>query len=203
MAAAQTTPELRLETERLALRPLGADDAADVFAAIEESRQHLLPWMGWAVGHRTLDETRHYVESAASGFARGDELDFGIRERATGRLIGIVGLKLVDPNVSRWAAAYWLHPDAIGRGYAREAVLRLVRHAFEALRANRVELVIHTENVRSRALAEHLGFEFEGVLRGTLHQPTEDDAIADAAIYSMLRDEWLLGTVRRSVVSPA
>lgn len=203
MGAAATSLAVRLETDRLVLSPLGVEDAPELFATIEESRLHLLPWMGWAAGHRTVDETRRYLEQAVEGFARGDELDFGVRERAAGALIGIVGLKCVDAAVARWAAAYWLHPGAAGRGLAREAVLRVTRFAFEELRANRVELVIHVENVRSRALASALGFELEGVLRGTLHQPNADDDIADAAIYSMLRDEWLVATVRRSVVSPA
>ena len=49
-----------------------------------------------------------------------------------------------------------------------EAMHALLRHCFDGLRTHRVEAEIEPDNVRSKRLAERLGFRREGLLRDRL-----------------------------------
>ena len=51
----------RLEGARVIVRPFERQDAAAINAAIHESREHLRPWMPWASGHQTVEETLNFV----------------------------------------------------------------------------------------------------------------------------------------------
>ncbi len=52
---------------------------------------------------------------------------------------------------------------------------------------HRITIRARTDNVRSRAVAERLGFTFEGVMREALLVQEDHH---DAALYSLLRNEW-------------
>jgi ribosomal-protein-serine acetyltransferase len=59
----------------------------------------------------------------------------------------------------------------------------LVDHALATWRLNRVEIVVATENRRSRAIPERLGFHEEGTLR---QFQLVDGRYLDCVSYSML-----------------
>ena len=63
----------------------------------------------------------------------------------------------------------------------------LVTTAFKDLGLHRVEIRVVTENNRSRAIPEKLGFTREGVLR---QAALLYNRYHDLEIYSMLKDEW-------------
>ena len=57
----------------------------------------------------------------------------------------------------------------------------------ENMKMNRVQLKAGTENVRSRAVAERLGFALEGIERdGELHSR----GYIDLAVYSLLKKDF-------------
>jgi ribosomal-protein-serine acetyltransferase len=66
-------------------------------------------------------------------------------------------------------------------------VRALTTHGFGSLGLHRMEIHAATENVKSRAVAERLGFTQEGVAKGAewLHQRW-----VDHAVYAMLPDRW-------------
>jgi ribosomal-protein-serine acetyltransferase len=67
------------------------------------------------------------------------------------------------------------------------AVRLLVDHALTIWRLNRVEIIVATENRRSRAIPERLGFREEG----TLWQfQLVGGRYLDCASYSMLAEGW-------------
>lgn len=74
-----------------------------------------------------------------------------------------------------------------GKGLMTKACETLVRHAFEDLGLNRVEIRAAVDNRKSRAIPERLGFQQEGVLRDAewLY-----DRYADLVVYAMLAKDW-------------
>jgi ribosomal-protein-serine acetyltransferase len=67
------------------------------------------------------------------------------------------------------------------------AVAALVNHAFDGLQLNRLEIRTAVENARSRAVAERLGFRFEGTLRQSYR--VTDERYSDDAVSSLLRSD--------------
>jgi RimJ/RimL family protein N-acetyltransferase len=144
------------------LRPFRLDDAESLYEAIDESREHLEPWMPWPAGYTTVDDARVNLIRAEARWILREDLMLGIFERETGRLLGGTGLHRLDWLIRSFEIGYWIRRDAEGRGYVTDAVRALTRAAFDQLAANRVAITVDTRNQRSQAVPERLGFVHEG-----------------------------------------
>ncbi|HEX6470771.1 MAG TPA: GNAT family protein [Streptosporangiaceae bacterium] len=168
-----------LTTDRLALRPFEAADAADL---IEASRDpEILRWMVWAQG-QTPAQARDWCTVHAHADPE-EQLHLAIV--AAGRFSGAVGLSRAGWFSGRVEIGYWMAPWARRRGYAVEATLAVAGYAF-GKGLHRVELLAATGNVASQGVAERAGFTREGVLREVLVVP---GGRADAVLFSLLEDE--------------
>ncbi|GAA6151761.1 GNAT family N-acetyltransferase [Pseudoteredinibacter isoporae] len=78
-----------------------------------------------------------------------------VQEKETGDSIGTCGFwKGKDwPRELTW----WLLPDARGKGFAREASIAAIRHAFDQWHWDCVETYMNDENTAARNLVERLG----------------------------------------------
>ena len=168
----------------LVLRPLTPDDAEALHALVEEERESLAPWMPWAAS-QDLAGTRSFLESAERRATAGE--GFEVAMVVAGALAGVVGFHHVDWENGSTSIGYWLARRAQGRGTATRAVRVLLAHAFETWELNRVELHTAPRNVRSRAVAERLGFVEEGVLR---EAERHADGFRDLVLYSLLARDW-------------
>jgi RimJ/RimL family protein N-acetyltransferase len=82
----------------------------------------------------------------------------------------------------------WLSARARRTAINTEAKLLMLTHAFEVLRARRVQLKTDARNEVSRNAIQRLGARFEGVLRQSL--PAADGGVRDTAYFSILAAEW-------------
>jgi RimJ/RimL family protein N-acetyltransferase len=154
-----------LSSARLLLRAPRTGDGAALNEAVLESIELLKPWMPWAQTAPTLEQSELTCRQMAARFAQRTDLPMLFFERDGGRLLGGTGLHRFDWSVPRFEIGYWVRSSAQGRGYVTEAVQTLVRFAFDALKARRVEIRMSSINTKSRAVAERCGFALEGTLR--------------------------------------
>lgn len=89
---------------------------------------------------------------------------FGIVDRATGRLIGSCGLRTAGMAAGCAEFGLELSPDWWGRGLAAESARAVLRFGFETLALEQVRGVSVTQNVRIVRLVRRLGF-VEGATR--------------------------------------
>ena len=82
----------------------------------------------------------------------------------------------------------WLHPGWQRTAANTEAKYLMLRHAFEALGARRVELKTHVLNEKSRSAIERLGAVYEGMHRNHMVMP--DGSMRDTVWYSVIDTEW-------------
>lgn len=80
-----------------------------------------------------------------------------IRNRSTTDFLGLIML-LYTENRAKIELGYRLRPTAWGYGYATEAGLSVVNHAFGDLGLTELCAVIHPDNTASITVAEKLGF---------------------------------------------
>ena len=102
-----------------------------------------------------------------------------------------MALEYIDRVNKVTEIGYWLDEHAVGRGLVTNACRRFIDHAFANLNLERVQIRCASENLRSRAIPEKLGFTQEGVLRRCerLH-----DRIVDLVVYEIRKGEWTLRT---------
>ena len=179
----------QLAGARVLIRPFEPGDVEALQEAIAESREdHLLPWLPWARGHTTREETLDFIAHARAQWLTRDSLGGGTFRKEDGRLLGGIGLHTHDWRVREFEIGYWLRKSATGRGYMREAVVVMTRLAFETLGANRVQIRCDARNERSRRVAEGSGFVFEG--RHRRDALALDGTLRDTLFFSLLREEY-------------
>jgi ribosomal-protein-serine acetyltransferase len=175
----------QLRGPQVVARPYGVDDADEVFAAIEESREHLWPWLPWGAQHQSVEDTRDFLlRSQAAWLLREGDLHVGIFAASSGRFLGGAALHVHGWNVPAFEIGYWLRSSAQGHGYVSETVRLLTDFAFESLGAQRVMIRCDARNIRSAAVAERLGFMREGRLRHDARDAT--GALRDTLVFSLV-----------------
>jgi RimJ/RimL family protein N-acetyltransferase len=174
--------------ERVVLRPYEDSDAAELWQAIDESRQHLGAYMPWVTSYHTPDDALGNVRRFHARWLLRENLVVGIFEPGTSRLLGGSGLHRIDWGIRRFEIGYWLRQSAVGRGFVSEAVQLLTRFAFDKLQANRVEIRMDVANERSRAVPERLGFVYEGCLRRSM--PDVNGEARDIDMFALVRDDY-------------
>src|SRR5213079_3389094 len=88
----------------------------------------------------------------------------------------------------RTELGYWLDGPHQGRGIATRAAARLTDYAFQEQDCHRIMLHCALGNLKSRAVAERLGFVQEGILR---EAEWLYDHYVDLVVYSMLKRTWM------------
>jgi RimJ/RimL family protein N-acetyltransferase len=176
---------VRLSTDKLVLRPMSPED---------------VPALGGAASDGALWEKRtttvprpegfdSYVSKALELQRAGLALPFTTIVRDGERVVGSTRYMNIDaPNHrveigTTWIAGSWQ------RSFVNtHAKYLMLRHAFEVLGCNAVELRTHSQNDQSRRAIERLGGKLDGILRHHMIMP--DGHLRDTAVYSILVAEW-------------
>ena len=131
--------------------------------------------------------------TAAAGRAAGASIDYVIRRRSDGRVVGTTSLlNLRHKDLGVEIGATFLHPDVRGGVVNPEAKHLMLAHAFEGglfgRPAHRVDIITDARNLRSQAAIAKLGALREGVLRK--HKVTWTGHVRDTVVFSMIDDDW-------------
>ncbi|GHF54027.1 GNAT family N-acetyltransferase [Seohaeicola zhoushanensis] len=162
--------KLKLETERLTLRPPVHGDFRAWAALRSDSAEFLTPWEpSWAPDHLTRRSFTNRVYWAQRSVANGSAVPLFLVRRSDEVLVGAITLD----NIRRGPAqsgtlGYWTGQPFARHGYMREAIGALVHHAFTKLDLSRLEAACLPENAASRGLLENSGFKYEGVAQSYL-----------------------------------
>ncbi len=163
-------PRLRIETERLTLRPPMHSDFRAWASLRAGSEDFLRPWEPvWAPDHLTRRAFTNRVYWAQRAIGGGTAMPLFLCQRETGALVGALTLD----NVRRGPAqagtlGYWVGSGHARRGYMGEAIAAVVHHAFTAMDLSRIESACLPENAASRGVLEASGFKYEGVAQSYL-----------------------------------
>ena len=157
-----------LSGPRVELRPLRSSDFDDWHDVRTRSRDWLEPWEPLAdPGSPDPVTDAEAFRARCGAWERQRHFDtaygFGLFLQG-GSLIGEVSLGSVQRGPFQSAfAGYWIDRRCAGQGYMPEAVVVLLRFAFETLALHRVEAAIVPRNTRSRRVVEKIGLREEGI----------------------------------------
>ncbi|WP_409305936.1 GNAT family N-acetyltransferase [Peribacillus sp. SCS-155] len=172
-----------VETQRLLLRMPLVGDGKVVNKAIRESIRELKPWLPFVQNTPEVEETEVNIREAHARFLRREDLRYLIFHRETQEFIGTCSLHNIDWDVPKCEAGYWIRTKYSGKGYMTEAIEQLTRIAVDDLHCRRIEIRIETENVKSRAIPERLGFALEAVLKNE-DLSVDGEQLTDTVIYA-------------------
>ena len=175
----------RLETERLILRRFADSDLAPFLAYRNDPE--VARYQAW----------ESCTESAAAAMIEelkvlqpgspGEWFQFATELKETGALIGDCALK-VEQDGRQAEVGFTLAREHQGKGYAQEAVSRLLDYAFGDLGLHRVVAITDRENEPSIALLERIGMRREGRF---VQNVWFKGRWASEYLYAVLEDEWL------------
>ncbi|WP_232337540.1 GNAT family N-acetyltransferase [Thermoactinomyces sp. CICC 23799] len=184
------------ETERLWIRLPLPGDGEKVYEAMMETEELLRQWMPWAQTPPSKEQAEINVRQAHSKFLERTDLRFHLFHKETKDFVGSSGLHRIDWSVPKFEIGYWCRKSYMRQGYITEAVRGLSVFAFEILKANRVEIRCDQRNVRSRKVAERLGYRLEGILRN--FQVSPDRQLENTCVYAMIAEDFYSLSLRKS-----
>jgi len=146
-----------LETKRLLLRRSRPEDAETIAAYRSDPDVHR--YQGW--DRTDPDGVRAEIQEMArrAPGEAGGWVQLSVEDRSGGRLVGDVGLSVVDGEPGVIKVGYTVAPAFQGRGYATEAVGALVAYALDTLGADVVRAHASAENAPSIRVAEKIGMQ--------------------------------------------
>lgn len=176
--------ETTLHTPRLVLRPLVAEDDAQMFA-IHSDAEFMRYWSSppWT----SIEQAQALIERDRRALAAGESLRLGVVRRDTSQLIGTCSLFGVVAQCRRAELGYGIARPHWRQGYQFEAASALIAWAFGELGLNRLEADVDPRNEASARSLEKLGFVREGFLR---ERWIVGDEVSDSALYGLLAREW-------------
>lgn len=180
--------KVRLETERMTLRPPVHGDFRAWAALRSDSEEFLTAWEPkWAGDHLSRKAFTNRVCWAQRSITNGNAVPLFLVRRSDDMLLGAITLD----NIRRGPAqagttGYWIGQPFARNGYMKEAIEAVVHYAFRTLDLSRVEAGCLPENAPSRRLLEQCSFKYEGVAQSYLQI---DGRWRNHVLYANLRSD--------------
>lgn len=165
---------------------LQPQDAAMLFAQVERNRLHLRQWLPWLDDNNCLADSQFFIQLAEQDKTRGKSHTFAVRHQQA--LIGVCSLDAIDQKQGVANVGYWLSEDYCGQGIMTRSVKALLDFAFATLELQQLRLNTAEGNLKSRAIAERLGFSQRYKI------PKAEDLYGewvDHIRYTKTRQQWL------------
>jgi RimJ/RimL family protein N-acetyltransferase len=175
----------RLENEHVLLRPITADDRASLHAIAMDPQI----WRYFVTMIETDAEFDAFFDATLDDHMAGRRVVYHITDKSCGRTAGSTSFGNMAERDGRIEIGWsWLGLDFQGRGVNRWVKYLLMEHAFERMRAERVEFKTDRLNEQARHGLRNIGAVEEGTLRSYNVMP--GGRRRDAVFYSVLRHEW-------------
>ena len=150
----QTPPVAVIAANDLELRLLDEDDTVALQRAIDESRDHLTPFMPFATTDPSdLAFRRSWIRQCREDFLAGRLFQYGIIR--AGEVIGGCSIRPVDDRTA--TIGFWVHGAHVRRGVASAVAAALTQAALEA-GCDSVRIRHDRANTASGSIAAGLGF---------------------------------------------
>ena len=182
---------MRIETERLILRPLALTDEDDLLEY--QSHPDIVRYIPWP--ERTREQVRSAMEEVleTGKYELSEEHDYlvlvwEVKEGAhAGKVIGQSNMTLRSATDKCSNIGWVTHQDFQRHGFAFEATRALMAHAFTQYPLHRIIADIDTRVPESAALAEKLGMRREATFKdGEFFK----GAWCDMWLYAILKSEF-------------
>ena len=178
---------LTISTNKITLQPLSIEhlDAFYQAGAFPEL------WK-WSLPNQCTSKTQAetWLVQSLEKVKQGEQVVFSIFDNQSGELVGSTRYcEICHENRTLEIGFTFITPKYQRTYVNTHAKYCLLKHAFDELKAIRVQFKTHEHNIKSRNAISRLGATFEGILRHQRILP--DGSFRNTAIFSIINSEWL------------
>lgn len=152
--------KLRLETERLILRPLELSDV-DAFFAMNDN-PNVSKYL--RIPLKSRDEAEKYIQKIIGEYNKNGIGRFAVILKENNKLIGFSGLKFRPTEENGYSNVYDLGyrfaEEHWRKGFATEAALAWLEYGFNTMNLAEIHACAVHDNIGSNAVLRKLGFKF-------------------------------------------
>ena len=146
----------KLETPRLVLRKILPQDEEDMFEYSRDPETSL--FLLWEP-HRSQEYTRAHIHYLQKLYRDAKFFDWAIVEKESGKMIGTCGFTEIYEKELRAEVGYVISPKFHRRGFAPEALGKIMEYGFKTLGLTSLSGRFMEDNTASRKVLVKMGFE--------------------------------------------
>jgi RimJ/RimL family protein N-acetyltransferase len=176
---------LKLDSKRLTLRAINLGDSKEIFHYRSDSKTN--KYQGWIP--KSIDDVNDFINNKVSPIIdkNGTWFQLVIIISQNEKLIGDIGLHFFDKENKQVEIGCTLSKDYHGKGYATEALFKVIDYLFNTLQKHRIIASIDPRNKDSIKLFNRLNFRQEAHFKESI---LVYDEWTDDVIYAILKSEW-------------
>lgn len=164
------------------------ENAQMQFDIVEKNRNHLLPWLEWALETvtKTAEDAFRFLDKVLIEWEEQKKYDFGIFHK--NKYVGRFSFFDVKIKAKSCEIGYWLDKDATGKGIITDCIKVFEEMLFEQYGFNRIVIRCDKKNQSSANVAKRCGYTQEAELREERFR--KDGSAVDMLLYSKLKREY-------------
>ncbi|WP_407272862.1 GNAT family N-acetyltransferase [Radiobacillus sp. PE A8.2] len=172
-----------LETERLVLRKVRAEDAKDIFTyASNDAVSQFVTWNS----HQSLSDTQTFIDFILQEYEDENLACWGIVLKENNRLIGTIDFVDWDTKNKVGEIGYVLSEEYWAQGIMTEAAIEVVNFGFKRMNLVRIQARCFVDNIGSETVMRKIGMRYEGTVRKALLAKGKHHNLK---MYSILQEE--------------
>lgn len=167
------------------LELLDSSHTKELFQLTDKNREHLNQWLPWVHSVKQPEDTAQFIKESQQQWINNQGFQAAVM--VNDHISGIIGHHKIDWQNQKTSLGYWLGKSYQGRGIITKCCATVVQHTFDNLELHRVEIHCASNNHKSRAIPERLGFIHEATLKDGIQINGE---FKDRIVYRELSSEW-------------
>ena len=148
------------ETVRLEL--IALHHADEIYEISIANREHLRTWLTWVDNMKSVTFIKNFIEGALKQYKEKTQYCYVIIENE--KIIGRISVHNIDKQHKIGEFGYWLIKSAEGKGIITLACRELLSVSKEHFGLKKMEIKCGTENLKSQAIPERLGFVLDSII---------------------------------------
>lgn len=169
-----------LQTSRLFLREMTADDAENLF--LLRSNEQVMRYLDRPKAI-SVEQMRVKIEQIAQDLKDCRCVQWTICIKDTNKFAGTICIWNIDRDHHRGEVGYMIMPQYHMQGYMMEAIAEVIRYGFEDLNLHSLEGQVTPKNIPSIKILERNGFVREAYFKENYYWQGN---FIDTAVYSLI-----------------
>ena len=138
--------------------------------------------------HTSKNYTKAHIRYLQSQYQKGAFFDWALIEKKSGKMIGTCGFTEIYEKKLIGEIGYVISPEFQRKGYATEAVQKVLKYGFCTLKLEKISARFMGDNIGSKKILLNVGFQDDTKRKETIIKRGKKQTIYT---FSLLKNEYL------------